>query len=372
MIIVLDTCSLYGDLRFMGLDSRILVSHSGAESYRLVIPAPVVMEHKKKLQEQLQQEYSRMTTAAEKVTELGIEFKPLSLNVELSAEKIHEATMKHLKEAGAEFPEMPQPDHALFAERSVSETKPFGPKSRGYRDALIWETVRELAKEDEVILVTVNKSDFNAPGDDTDTPALHADLLKDLKKHGIAETQVRVFRTLSRVVSEVVALQDQIFGRILLKLEEDKDFADQVAGALIDALFESHLEITDSVTVADFGPFYGNVEIVDGDIGKIRLLSAYDLAETGDEGVVLTFSADAFARFSFAESAGAGPYLQVERGIDVDVVGAWALAETDWRPITFVAQVLYDPEEDSFTYWRKASISDRRLAENSPQPSPHI
>ena len=59
---------------------------------------------------------------------------------------------------------MPQVSHADLVERDLSSRKPFSPTGKGYRDALIWESVVELCTDltdaDTLIFVTDNKSDF--------------------------------------------------------------------------------------------------------------------------------------------------------------------------------------------------------------------
>jgi hypothetical protein len=87
----------------------------------------------------------------------------------------------------------PAVDHRTVVARALARRRPFDAKGRnGYRDALIWETVLELARglsEGRVLLCTRNSKDFGERG-------LHADLRAEVASLAVPVellTQVSAF-----------------------------------------------------------------------------------------------------------------------------------------------------------------------------------
>ena len=85
----------------------------------------------------------------------------------------------------------PPDNHESLVARDLEGRKPFGHNGRGYRDALIWLTVLEAARERPVYLVSQNAKDFAAGRDQRDV--LHEDLKADLHDRHFDADQVRLF-----------------------------------------------------------------------------------------------------------------------------------------------------------------------------------
>jgi PIN domain len=94
-----------------------------------------------------------------------------------------------LRQRGVRILPIPDVPHERLVSRDLARRKPFD-EGRGYRDALIWESVLALAKEEPVpvVLVSANRRDFGAE-------ALHGHLAEDLAARGWAAGRVALSRS---------------------------------------------------------------------------------------------------------------------------------------------------------------------------------
>jgi len=83
-----------------------------------------------------------------------------------------------LEELGIKMLPLPSLNHSELLERDKQNRKPFS-EGRGYRDALIWESILAHIKNepDDFILVTTNARDFGGKSAGT----LHPDLVQDIR-----------------------------------------------------------------------------------------------------------------------------------------------------------------------------------------------
>lgn len=108
---------------------------------------------------------------------------------------------KNLADRGVEIAPIPPVDHDVLVEWSLSAHPPFDTTDKGYRDALIWGTVKAIAvaspAHSEIVFIT-NDNDFCGSGDDSGK--LHKNLIADLT----AETPNAV--ALAKTISEAMTL----------------------------------------------------------------------------------------------------------------------------------------------------------------------
>lgn len=356
MYVVLDTSAVFSDLLFARPNSQVLLGHIGPASYRIALPSAVVLEHEKKLREQIEEELVRLTSAARNLDDRGVQVKFPAIDAKAEAKRVHGEVMDNLEKIGVEFPPTPTVGHDEFAQRSVNELKPWGKKSAGYRDALIWETVKEFAKNGPVLLVSQNPRDFCADGE---TAVLHPHLVEDLANAGINQ-DVAVIGSIADAVAKLVTPATQAHRRVSELLDTDPAFSATIKGDLEQVLYEAQIEQWDNVTVSESNIPVAHVDVALAAIEEFRLVTAFSLNDDDPESqIVLTFFVDAQVQFEFAVPAGAEPYLRVETGTSVAKVGGWALAESGWRPVTLTAQAKYDPQSGRISDWAKASMSDR-------------
>lgn len=96
----------------------------------------------------------------------------------------------------------PAVSHADLVIRALSARKPFVPGGRGYRDALIWYTVLELASGcggEDVAFVSANSHDWCKTKAELE---LHSDLVSDLEAKGIEVASFKFFDSLATFVQK--------------------------------------------------------------------------------------------------------------------------------------------------------------------------
>ena len=88
-----------------------------------------------------------------------------------------------------DYPDM---EHEVLVERAVTRIKPFDEEGVGYRDALIWETVLDLASEvDSEVAFISNDRDFS-----NQKRELHNELTSQMDERGVSRDRVILFRSL--------------------------------------------------------------------------------------------------------------------------------------------------------------------------------
>jgi hypothetical protein len=105
-----------------------------------------------------------------------------------------------LDAVGAKYLNYPRTSHADLVRRELEGTKPFKENGAGYRDALIWETVLELASDgdDPVAFISENKKDFS------DNGKLHPELVAHLDSLSEQHSEVHYFADLESFVEQKI------------------------------------------------------------------------------------------------------------------------------------------------------------------------
>ena len=156
--------------------------------------------------------------------------------------KYKQYLLKELKQANIRIRKYPKTSHEEIVAYAISKKKPFKNNDSGYKDFLIWSTLKELCAEKKrpTILLT-NDNDF------LEHDKIHPDLKEDLIKSGINPELVGVCKSINKFndlylkdIYEIVDTkklfstkrkQDQLFSQIESYLENELlsynlDFAD--------------------------------------------------------------------------------------------------------------------------------------------------
>jgi hypothetical protein len=188
MIFVFDTTEFQDQKRLEGSLFRLFLIAKNVAGHRVCVPQIVVEEHARHVRTAVKGLVSNLQISAK---ELGQYFgKQIDLNLpnaEAELKTWDAWFLERLKQW--EFAVLPYPltTHAELLRRDLDRRKPFNEKGRGYRDALIWESILELAakSENEIVLVSRNAGDFGKDG------FLHPDLAQDLIQRGLPSTRVK-------------------------------------------------------------------------------------------------------------------------------------------------------------------------------------
>jgi hypothetical protein len=202
---VLDSTEFCADMALRGNDFRVFIEGSRQVGLRLCVPEAVLDEVINKRDEELRGCLAELRKTCDKWRRItGSELPALVSHAELTRERAtYETFLRNtLDSLGAVILPYPGIQHRELVLRALHRRKPFDQLgATGYRDALIWETVRLLVKESsaEVLFVTRNKRDFFVDG-----PNLHPDLVGDLEAMQVPPARLRVFDSLKSLNEKII------------------------------------------------------------------------------------------------------------------------------------------------------------------------
>lgn len=202
MMIVLDTTETFADLRMDGANYTFLRSFVSRNPVKLVVPQIVVEETVNHFRESLTAHLEEARNAIRSVTRLAPD-APVSISGDMSLEAECNKYREHLKNRLllADQASYKDVEVASLVQRALSRRRPFDSGGKvGFRDAVLWETVLQVAKSqpNEIVLVTQNKKDFGEHG------RLHDHLRADLVAKGLSNVPVTVCEGLNRFINEHV------------------------------------------------------------------------------------------------------------------------------------------------------------------------
>lgn len=229
MFVVLDTNILYSDFHLRGAEIESLCQSINKIGGKVCIPEVVIRETINKYREEL--------SASRKMIDKGLNaYSRLSgqsvFNNPITEEQTDSDVIafkdyhrQRVRELGIDVLPIPSISHEEVIARDLARKKPFTIEGKGYRDTLIWETMRELCGRaedplDKPIVVMVNKNykDFCV-----DTAyELHPDLRRDLAAKGLRDDCVRVVPDISRVMKEYIKPTQELLQGVIDKFNEYK------------------------------------------------------------------------------------------------------------------------------------------------------
>lgn len=198
MKIVPDTTVFAHGFNSASADVRLLknfLDHGDAE---LCVPA-VVLEEAVNLVRKSIEDVNHRLNAAQRLTGDDQTYSNLDVREGLTR---HRGTLHVLlKSLKARILPYPSVGHEDLVAKALKPNKPFVSSGRGYRDALIWYSVLDLAQSchDEVSFISDNSDDWCRSKKDL---RLHDDLLTDLKSRGIDTSRIRFFASLGDFIQQ--------------------------------------------------------------------------------------------------------------------------------------------------------------------------
>jgi hypothetical protein len=211
MFVVLDSNVLFNDFYLNRLYLRLIREQGKGGAFVLVVPEVVILETINLYREELEAAVERIEEKSQKARDrldhLKVDFALPEVDVRAAVDGYEAFLRTCLEQANAVAPSLPGVPEADLVERAIAKRKPFKKNSdAGYRDALIWHNVLELAGEDDVVLITGNIRDF---ADDNETD-LAADLRDDLVKAELAPDRVKLLRDAGAFVRHHIPKSAQV------------------------------------------------------------------------------------------------------------------------------------------------------------------
>jgi len=166
MKVVFDTNIFCSDYYMSGASFRILKDGAHLIPAEIYVPEVVIDEVVNRYREDV----AEAIEAHEKATNVIRRLLPeISANFQISPVSSNEMSDKYqawflneLKLLGVKVLPYPKVTHKEVVARDLLRRSPFKRNGSGYRDCLIWESIRELARigTDKIVLISANKRDF--------------------------------------------------------------------------------------------------------------------------------------------------------------------------------------------------------------------
>lgn len=174
-----------------------------------------------------------------------------------------------LNKMGAEILDYKDIPHKAIVARDLKRARPFQQSGKGYRDALLWETVLRgcTQKGSSIVFITDNVADFYDKHG-----SLHDDLKVDVRDKGIAEADFQLFRNLVEFTDKLV----------VPFLKARKDFVtlvqnDKVDGLSLRSVCDDNINtIIDAINDAP-DSMIGEPEICEPSVDEVYIPAEFDI-----------------------------------------------------------------------------------------------
>ncbi len=354
-----DTNQFHGDQRLRGRKFRILLGEHDRKNLVVAIPEPVLRELPKQFAKQLKSAHDAVQREAGKLSDLGHPVKLDELpDVDAAKQEYDKALRDELAQRDVLTPGFPPATVEEMFDQSVAEERPFRAKSQGFRDAVIWRTVRELAKDDDVVLITQNHKDFAVSEKQPDV--LHPDLVKSLEDIGLPGDRVELVPDLDTFIDKYVPSSAGHLDTARQLLATDSEFSKNLWSQVTSELYRLQLGRHDSVTIVASGNARPeNLVINDVGVDEIEVVDAY---ETDEEDLVsLEIVVAGSVEFGFTVTSWEAEWL-VEEKADVDFDewhSGFAQGTTGERLVTVTLGANFNVKTGELSGLEKILVTDR-------------
>jgi hypothetical protein len=211
MHVFLDSNIFFNHWYLESSQLRLLLHYLNNEGYTLLVSNLVVEEVENKHRSLARGAYSTMEKEANTISALfpknKVNLPPLSDMPVYNLERQLKDRVDFISKIGYE--NIPQ---SVVVQRAMSSRRPFQANEKGYRDTLIWLSLLQHLKEEEidgdVAFITTNINDFMG----ADKSSFHPDLLDDIPSAGL-QCRMHSFSSLSSFLSQNVNSEDHLIDR---------------------------------------------------------------------------------------------------------------------------------------------------------------
>lgn len=202
MKIVLDSNTIIANFWMQSTNFKILFENVTNGNIEIYIPEIVLDEVKNKYQQRLNKSKKDIESELKKFNSLSRKRIDSVLKEEIVSNSIDEYAEhleKVINENRIKILPYPSTDHKIIAKKAMLKLKPFNVNEKGYRDCLIWENIKGLLTEEEIVIalpelvfITNNYKDFS----EKDSYELHPNLISELIDSEFASNSVVVYPSL--------------------------------------------------------------------------------------------------------------------------------------------------------------------------------
>ena len=169
---------------------------------QLAVPKIVLEEVVNKYREKVEESLKPAKTAVRNLRKLGVDVALSGPSALEAADAYRVQLETQLAKLHVFYLDIPATPHSEVVAAELSRRKPFASSGAGYRDFLIWRSLRDHLRAPPDLfaaLVTQNTSDF------AQADSLHPDLVADLTAGGVISSRVQFFKALTDFNDKVVA-----------------------------------------------------------------------------------------------------------------------------------------------------------------------
>lgn len=206
MKIVIDTNIIHGDFYLRNAQIISLCETSKICGIRVLVPEIVIDEVINHYREKIDEANKDLEKAKKGISffypmeSVRDYFSPT--NTDQLLKDYRNALFKRLDELNITIIPYPNISHKELVKRDLARKKPFQPSGKGYRDALIWESVcNNIEKTDnnpDVVFINKNTKDFFEKGN------IHPDLQTDVEKKGLSHECIVIYEDISKAIDEYI------------------------------------------------------------------------------------------------------------------------------------------------------------------------
>lgn len=282
--IILDTNVIYNDYHLIGTRITALCFSAKNLNHIIYIPEVVIDEFVKQYNEEVDELARSYNSSLKKLIKLKMISSESAL-IKSSHADYEKKVYERLEELNVKVLGYPKADHKTIVFKELYKKKPFKDSEKGYRDALIWETVKQFAKglkgSDKLIFMSENTKDFAVKGG----RGLHEDLEVDLAEAGINKKFIVYISSVHKYIEDIIVKQSQQIDQALDSLVktggiEDLDVMENLeiyfTKDSLDVYVRGDYFVDSPVYVPDF---YDNPEITEIDIPTLSFSSVSKISD---------------------------------------------------------------------------------------------
>lgn len=232
MHVILDSTALISDFHLSSAANRGLLEGGKAGVIRLGVPELVVLEVVHKWGQRVAEMVAKAESVVTAAKRLGLESLAVAVpSVEDEVASYEISLRQKLEEASVAVYAIPTVSHEFLVNKAIQRKSPFADKGTGYRDALIWETVKEILRtsDEMVALVTNNKSDFGSSDG-----SIPQGLLDELTGDGIGHSRLMILASPADAAAATLEHAQSLLDLFEQKLESDKVFSGRLFQELVE------------------------------------------------------------------------------------------------------------------------------------------
>jgi hypothetical protein len=241
--VVFDSAVLIANYNLQSVPLQALLAESKKGTISVAIPEVVFAEVTNK---RLEDYTAFLESVKGHQKRLGIGLRETMPGPAEEASRYHNWLRRHLDEHKVRWLAIPDVRHEDLLDYALRKRKPFKENGAGYRDALIWESVKLLAKESDgdILFLSYDKNDFAAPKHERlqrqervqkkELEKLHPDLINDLRAAKINPDQIMLSTDASVAVEKLVKPAGAAKRWFADKMRDDESYRKRIADALHD------------------------------------------------------------------------------------------------------------------------------------------